>query len=97
MSENCYYAWLKPSADGLRIEVHASEEDGALPHLGECTLQTLLDDAIETASYEGDWAGLVLLRECLSTYIGDIDRVLQQMAKEGPRKNANQKPLKTGE
>jgi hypothetical protein len=82
--ESCYVNVCLPS---LQLKISNEAGDALARMIGEDEdLPELLDAAIESASYDGDWAGLVLLRECLLKYAGEAESALQQIAKEGPYK-----------
>ena len=84
--ETCF-TWLRlPS---LKIDILTESEDVLPKMLGDAgeNLDKLLDIAIDGAAYDGDWAGLVKLRECLLKWADQAQVALSQVAEEGPFKN----------
>lgn len=47
-------------------------------------LAGVLDTAIDKAAYDGDWQGLVRLRECLRYWMIEAEEALKQIADTGP-------------
>src|SRR4030095_11143306 len=86
--ETCFTHLRLPS---LEIDV-LTESGDALPKMlpdDEESLDKLLDIAIDGAAYDGDWAGLVKLRECLLKWADEAQSALSQIAKEGPFKQGD--------
>jgi hypothetical protein len=85
--ESCYVNVCLPS---LELKISNEAGDALARMIGEDeTLPTLLESAIDGAAVESDWAGLVLLRECLLKYADEAQSALSQIAKEGPAKLAH--------
>jgi hypothetical protein len=77
-----YYVVLKLSLD-LPLEIY--EDSGIiLPTLVDERLAHILDLAIDNAAYEGNWQGLVRLRECLLHWAEEAQSALKQIADAGP-------------
>lgn len=81
-----YYTMLRLPT--LQLEI-MSESGIALPLMigDDETLDNVLDIAIDGAAYDGNWSGLVLLRECLLKFADEAESALLQIAREGPYKD----------
>jgi hypothetical protein len=81
LDEDGYYVLLRlPS---LQLDILNFDGTVLRKLIGdEETLDCLLDDAVDGAYADGDWSGLVLLRQCLLKWADESQSALQQMGKD---------------